>query len=135
MPDAPISPARPRDVLVLVGEAQTKAWLAWIKDGEAAKVGLAEMAARSLAREPGTRHPRGHGAKIEVAVAALRREGQLPSKLRPGERNRRVLMKLEAIGYGGDLPSRPALDRFFSTLSDETGNSVESVKAENGEAE
>lgn len=131
------SPARPRDVLVLVDEARTKAWLRWIRKGEAAKAGVLAMVERDLAREPAAtpRTPRGHHApKIAEASRALMREGKLPDHLRPGERNRRILAKLTATGYGNDLPSRSALGRFFATAAGETVNSVDSVKAEDGEA-
>ena len=111
---APIAPARPRDVLVLVGEARTKSWLGWIRKGEASKAGLVAMAARSLARKPGTRGqtPRGHGAKIEAALAALEARGKLPPHLRACELYRLVTEELKEQGYGRDLmPSRDAVRR------------------------
>jgi hypothetical protein len=54
-------------VFVLVDEARTKAWLRWIRDGEAAKAGLIAMVERDLAlasvavRRP-SRAPRGEAA-------------------------------------------------------------------------
>lgn len=43
-PDEP--PVRPRDWLVLVDGARTKAWLRWIRKGDAAKAGLVAMVER-----------------------------------------------------------------------------------------
>jgi hypothetical protein len=109
-----LTPTRPRDVLVLVDEARTKAWLRWIRKGEAAKAGLLAMVERDLALEPSVRRTsRGHAAKIAEACRALWAEGKLPGNLRPGARDRRILKHLEGGGYEDDLPSRSALARFF----------------------
>ena len=110
--DQPIAPARPRDVLVLVDEPQTNAWLAWIRKGEASRAGLVAMAVRSLTGEEGARKRTGHGAKIEVAVAALEAQGKLPPHLRPCVWDQLVLKELERQGYKTDLPDRFALHRF-----------------------
>ena len=107
-------PARPRDVRLFFGEAQTKAWLAWISKGESGKAGLVAMAARSLARERKARQrtPRGHSAKIKAAVAALEARGKLPPHLRPCELYRLVTEELKEQGYRRDLmPSRDAVRR------------------------